>query len=112
MPQITLHAEDISCQHCAMTIRRELKAVQGVTVSTWTPGKNVVLDYTDEVAAGGQGALEEIGYPASGGAPGADVLPPRRAWYIHGHTLPCARVARPHEANADARRSCRRPAGR
>lgn len=66
MPQITLHAEDISCQHCAMTIRRELKAVQGVTVvDVDVPGKNVVLDYTDEVALQeAKALLEEIGYPA------------------------------------------------
>jgi len=66
MPQITLHAKDISCQHCAMTIRRELQAVSGVTVvDVDVPGKNVVLDYSDEAALQqAKALLEEIGYPA------------------------------------------------
>ncbi len=64
--QIRLLAKDISCQHCAMTIQRELKAVQGVTVvSVDVPTKIVTLAYDDEAAlAQAEQLLEEIGYPA------------------------------------------------
>ncbi|NLD44706.1 MAG: heavy-metal-associated domain-containing protein [Chloroflexi bacterium] len=67
MSRITLHAENISCQHCAMTIRRELRDVAGVTVvDVDVPGKNIVLEYADEAALQrAKDTLQEIGYPVT-----------------------------------------------
>ncbi len=63
----TLHAPDISCQHCAMTIKRELASVSGLaSVSVDVPNKTVVLEYDDEQTLQRAVALlEEIGYPAA-----------------------------------------------
>lgn len=62
---ITLFADDISCQHCAMTIRRELGAVDGVSnVQVDVPSKAVTFEYRDDEAlASAKAALDEIGYP-------------------------------------------------
>ncbi len=64
--QIRLLAENISCQHCAMTIQRELEAVEGARVlSVDVPGKTVTLEYDSEAAlAQAEQLLDEIGYPA------------------------------------------------
>ena len=41
-----LHAPDISCAHCAMTIKRELAPLEGVaTVVVDVPSKTIALDY-------------------------------------------------------------------
>ena len=62
-----LRAPDISCQHCAMTIKRELASVSGLTsVSVDVPSKTVTLEYDDEPTLQRAVALlEEIGYPAA-----------------------------------------------
>jgi len=67
MKRYTLHAENISCQHCAMTIRRELSGMQGVrVVDVDVPGKNVILDVADEAALQtAKETLREIGYPVA-----------------------------------------------
>ncbi len=64
--QIRLSAPNISCQHCAMTIKRELKAVAGIEVlSVNVPEKVVTLAYESEAAlAQAEELLDEIGYPA------------------------------------------------
>lgn len=64
---ISLHAEDISCPHCAMTIRRELSALAGVVkVDVDVPTKTIVLDYAgDDTLAKAKALLAEIGYPAT-----------------------------------------------
>jgi copper chaperone len=64
--QIRLLAKDISCQHCAMTIQRELEAVPGVAVlSVDVPTKTVTLAYDEEAAlVRAEALLDEIGYPA------------------------------------------------
>ena len=67
MSKTNLHAENISCQHCAMTIKRELGEVQGVmVVDVDVSGKNVVLEYADEDALQrAKDTLQEIGYPVT-----------------------------------------------
>jgi copper chaperone CopZ len=67
MARTTLHAADISCGHCAMTIQRELRDLSGVTVhAVDVDNKNVEIEYTDEEAlARAKALLEEIGYPVS-----------------------------------------------
>jgi copper chaperone CopZ len=64
---ITLHADDISCPHCAMTIRRELSALAGVLqIDVDVPTKTVTLEYADaDVLAKAKALLDEIGYPAT-----------------------------------------------
>jgi copper chaperone len=65
--QVTLHAEDISCPHCAMTIKRELGALEGITrVDVDVPTKTIVLEYADDdVLAKATALLDEIGYPVT-----------------------------------------------
>lgn len=62
-----LHAPDISCNHCAMTIKRELAAVSGLaSVNVDVPAKTVTLEYDDDQTLQRAVALlEEIGYPAA-----------------------------------------------
>ncbi len=64
--QIKLFAEDISCEHCAMAIRRELQDAEGVrVVDVDVSAKTVTLEYDDEVAlARAMELLRDIGYPA------------------------------------------------
>lgn len=63
--RITLYADDISCNHCAMTIKRELANVEGITViNVDVPSKAIVLEYTDERALErARAILDEVGYP-------------------------------------------------
>lgn len=63
---VKLYAPDISCQHCAMTIKRGLASVPGVSaVEVDVPTKTVTLTVADEEAlARAQATLEDIGYPA------------------------------------------------
>ena len=65
--QIKLHAPAISCKHCAMTIKRELAAVQGVVVvEVDVPTKTIVLEYSDAQALDrAKATLKEIGYPVA-----------------------------------------------
>ncbi|MGI5914899.1 MAG: heavy-metal-associated domain-containing protein [Anaerolineae bacterium] len=64
--QIRLKAVDISCDHCAMTIKRELASLDGVRmVDVDVQNKTVDLEYDDDAALSRATALlEEIGYPA------------------------------------------------
>ena len=66
---IRLYADDISCQHCAMTIKRELAAVAGITnVQVDVATKAIDLEYADDEAlARAKATLDEIGYPVRGG---------------------------------------------
>lgn len=64
---VKLRAPDISCQHCAMAIRRGLASVPGVSaVEVDVPNKTVTLTVADgEALAHAQATLEEIGYPST-----------------------------------------------
>ncbi len=64
--EIKLLAKDISCDHCAMAIRRELQEVEGVrVVDVNVPDKTVTLSYDDQAAlARAMDLMREIGYPA------------------------------------------------
>ena len=66
---ITLYADDISCNHCAMTIKRELAGVTGISnVEVDVAAKAIRLEYSDQDAlARAKAALDEIGYPVRGG---------------------------------------------
>lgn len=61
-----LSVPDVSCQHCAMTIRRELAAVDGVrVVDVDVPAKVVTLEHNDDAALErAKALLAEVGYPA------------------------------------------------
>jgi copper chaperone len=63
---VVLKANDISCNHCAMTIKRELAPVEGVAaVNVDVENKTVELEYDDDAAlARAKALLDEIGYPA------------------------------------------------
>ena len=65
--QVPLSAPDISCNHCAMTIKRELAPVEGVeAVEVDVLAKRVDLTGRDDAALErAKALLEEIGYPAS-----------------------------------------------
>jgi copper chaperone len=65
--QVKLNAPDISCNHCAMAIKRELATVKGLTrVEVDVPTKTVNLEYdTDETLERAKAALADIGYPVA-----------------------------------------------
>ncbi len=65
--RIVLQSPDISCKHCAMTIKRELAPVEGVmSVEVDVPTKTVNLEYADDAAlARAKAMLQEIGYPVA-----------------------------------------------
>ncbi len=62
-----LVAPDISCNHCAMTIKRELGSVEGITsVSVDVPAQTIDLEYTnDEALREAMQVLDDIGYPVT-----------------------------------------------
>lgn len=64
--RIRLLAQDISCQHCAMTIQREIGKLPGIQeVTVDVPTQVITLTYDDEAAlAQAEATLAEIGYPA------------------------------------------------
>jgi len=66
---ITLYADDISCNHCAMTIKRELAGVTGISnVEVDVAAKAIRIEYSDQDAlARAKATLDEIGYPVRGG---------------------------------------------
>lgn len=66
MTSKTYHVPNISCNHCTMTIERELKTVDGVTgVKADLDSKNVVVQARDaNVLPTVEQTLVEIGYPA------------------------------------------------
>ncbi len=66
--KITLKAPAISCPHCAMTIKRALAQVQGISaVEVDVASKTITLAYADQQAlARAKAVLEDIGYPISG----------------------------------------------
>lgn len=66
MKTIKLIADNISCPHCAMAIKRELANKEGVrVVDVEVATKVVTLEYDDDAALErAMAALSEIGYPA------------------------------------------------
>lgn len=66
MEKIVVVAPDVSCQHCAMTIKRALGRVRGVqAVEVDVPTKKVSVDY--DPAQVNSEAIEQVlteeGYP-------------------------------------------------
>ncbi|MBC7263777.1 MAG: heavy-metal-associated domain-containing protein [Chloroflexi bacterium] len=61
------HVPNISCNHCVMTITRELDRVPGVKVVQGDVAtKTIVVEYESDAAlAAAKRKLEEIGYPAT-----------------------------------------------
>lgn len=66
MPEVTLEAPDISCDHCIGSIQRAVTKLAGVRFISGDPEKKAVkLDYDtsqttmEEISA----AMEEEGYP-------------------------------------------------
>lgn len=69
MPEVTLEAPDISCDHCIGSIEKAVTKLPGVRFLSGDPQKKAVnIDYdpdqasVEEIAA----AMEEEGYPVSG----------------------------------------------
>ena len=62
--QITFSIPTISCHHCLMSIKRELKFVDGVEyVSGDVKTKTVVVEYSDDAALDqARAMLAEAGY--------------------------------------------------
>ncbi len=62
-----LHAPDISCNHCAITIKRELAGVQGISgVQVDVANKTVEFEYDDDqVLDQVRAILADIGYPVT-----------------------------------------------
>jgi copper chaperone len=62
-----LRANDISCAHCAMTIKRELCSLAGIeSVEVDVASKTVELRYAnDEALERAKALLDEIGYPVA-----------------------------------------------
>lgn len=70
MEQITLVAPNISCEHCAMAIKRALGKVKGIaTVNVDVPAKKMTVAY--DPALVGRPAIEKAladeGYPVAKG---------------------------------------------
>jgi len=67
MARITLHASDISCEHCARTITRELGQVAGIRViEVDVPTKRMVLEYHSVAdLERARRVLDDIGYSAT-----------------------------------------------
>ena len=67
MKEIKLQATDISCDHCAMTIKRELASLAGAeVVNVDVAAKTITLNYVDEaVLAKAKELLDELGYPVA-----------------------------------------------
>ena len=69
MPEITLVAPDISCDHCRRTIESELGALAGVrAVAVDVPERRVRVAFDRTVVAEAEvrARLEDIGYPVEG----------------------------------------------
>ena len=69
METITLTAPDISCDHCKMTIEREVGALSGVQAcSVDIPRKQVSVTYDPTAVKRHQivETLDEEGYPVAG----------------------------------------------
>jgi copper chaperone CopZ len=65
MNTVNLVSDRISCQHCAMAIKRALATVEGVrVVGVDVPTKVITLEISDDAALKrATEALSEIGYP-------------------------------------------------
>jgi len=66
MPQVTLEAPDISCDHCIQSIQKAVTKLPAVRFVAGDPVvKQVTLDYDPGAVSMGQieGVMEEEGYP-------------------------------------------------
>jgi copper chaperone CopZ len=66
MPQTTLTAPDISCDHCISSIKGALDKLPGVTFVSGDPAsKTVVVEYDAEQSGmeAIEAAMEDEGYP-------------------------------------------------
>ena len=68
MASQTFSVPNISCNHCVMTIKRELGGVKGVSsVEASAQTKQVTISYDSEATlARVKTTLDEIGYPVAG----------------------------------------------
>lgn len=67
MPEITLAIEGMSCQHCVMSVRSALDALEGVTASDVSIGTaRVVYDDTKTTQATIEDAVRNAGYKIAG----------------------------------------------
>lgn len=67
MASKTFLVPNISCNHCVMTIKREVGALEGVqAVEASAESKQVTVTYdADETLARVKATMEEIGYPVA-----------------------------------------------
>ncbi|HYA01204.1 MAG TPA: heavy-metal-associated domain-containing protein [Candidatus Binatia bacterium] len=68
MPEITLLAPDISCEHCKRTIETEMGTLAGVAaVDVDPPGRTVRVTYDEArvTESAIRARLDQIGYPAA-----------------------------------------------
>ena len=68
METITLTAPDISCEHCKMTIERELCKLNGIQVcSVDVPARQLNVTYDPALVSRDDivGRLDEEGYPVT-----------------------------------------------
>ena len=67
MASQTFSVPNISCNHCVMTIKREVSALKGVSgVEANAETKRVTVGYDSEATlARVKALLEEIGYPVA-----------------------------------------------
>jgi copper chaperone CopZ len=67
MQTITLTVPNISCGHCVMTIKKELREVEGVSKVEGDPGnKSITLEWDVPATLEKiQETLKEINYPAA-----------------------------------------------
>lgn len=64
--EVTLHAPDISCAHCVMTIERTLGELSGVSRVAVDPGDKLVqvtFDPDQVTLEQLEAAMEDAGYP-------------------------------------------------
>lgn len=104
MPQVTLYAPAIHCEHCIETIKRTVNAQEGARFLTGDiPGRrfNVEVDRWDRLEAIGA-ALTAEEYPLGDAA---DVETPLDAVVATGATHPAYRV-KPSDAGAEVNYDC------
>jgi copper chaperone len=66
MPQVTLEAPDISCDHCIQSIQKAVTKLPGVQfIAGDAAARQVTLDYDPGASSMEQieGVMEEEGYP-------------------------------------------------
>lgn len=67
MNKVTFGVPDVSCNHCKMTIERELAGVQGISgVRVDVANKTVTFEYaSNQALEQAKAVLADIGYPVA-----------------------------------------------